>query len=58
MTDENPPLCRLADGCGNSGDRCLRAALDIHILMVDELSISGNWHTDGRGADFAPNQAE
>jgi hypothetical protein len=33
-------------------------ALDIHILMVDELSISGNWHTGGEGSDCAPDQEE
>jgi len=38
-------LLRLADGRGNSGDRCGRMMLDIHTLMRDELLISGNCHT-------------
>jgi hypothetical protein len=47
---------RLADNRADSGHRGLRVALDIHTLVVDELSISGNWQTDGDGAHFAPNQ--
>jgi hypothetical protein len=37
--------CRLADGRRNSGDCSVNMVLDIHSLMVDELFMSGNWHT-------------
>ncbi len=33
-------------------------ALDIHTLMVDELLISGNWHTDGDGSGSTLNRAD
>jgi len=40
---------RFADGGGDSGDGHVVVILYIHTLMVNEVLMSGNWHTDSRG---------
>jgi hypothetical protein len=41
---EHAGPCRLADGCGNSGDRSVSVVLNIHTLMVDEVFVSVHCH--------------
>jgi hypothetical protein len=43
IEDTNP--CRLADGVRNSGDGEFGMMLNIHTLIINELSMSSNPHT-------------
>src|ERR1022692_266630 len=48
---------RLADSRGNAGDGGVGVVVDIHTLIVVELSMSNKWHTAEDGSEKDKNDA-